>query len=73
VVLWNTLYIEAAMKQLKARGAMINDNDVARLSPLVYRHINVLGRYTFSLAKQVADGGLQPLNLFDDEIQRSLE
>ena len=66
VVLWNTLYIEAALKQLKARGATINDNDVARLSPLVYRHINVLGRYTFSLAKPVADGGLRPLNLFDD-------
>ncbi len=73
VVLWNTLYIEAALEQLKARAATINDNDVARLSPLMYRHINVLGRYTFSLAEPVANGELRPLNHSDDEGPWGLE
>src|SRR5216684_5982085 len=45
VVLWNTLYMEAALKQLRAEGAEVRDEDVARLSPLVYHHINFQGRY----------------------------
>ena len=35
--------------------------DVARLSPLGYQHINVLGRYAFTLAEPSARGQLRPL------------
>jgi hypothetical protein len=34
---------------------------IARLSPLVYEHINVLGRYAFSLPEAVSRGELRPL------------
>jgi hypothetical protein len=35
--------------------------DVARLSPLVHKHINFQGRYSFALTEAVAQGALRPL------------
>jgi len=34
VILWNTLYTEAALAQLRAEGYEIRPEDLARLSPL---------------------------------------
>ena len=34
--------------------------DVARLSPLVHEHINMLGRYSFSVPDAVSRGELRP-------------
>ena len=61
VVLWNTIYIDAAVSQLRAEGHVILDEDVARLSPLGSRHINMLGRYAFTSPDIVARGELRPL------------
>jgi len=47
-VLWNTRYLDAALTQLRADGHPIDDDDVARLSPLIHDHINLLGRYHFT-------------------------
>ena len=35
--------------------------DVARLSPLGHKHVNMLGHYAFSLPEAVARGELRPL------------
>ena len=43
IVLWNTIYMEAALNQLRAEGYPVRDEDVARLSPLLPEHINMLG------------------------------
>jgi TnpA family transposase len=48
VVLWNTAYIDAALNQLRAQGYPVRDEDVARLSPFMRKHINVHGKYSFS-------------------------
>ncbi len=61
IVLWNTLYIEAALRQLRDEGVEVRDEDVARLSPLVHHHINFQGRYSFALSEAVARGELRPL------------
>jgi len=34
---------------------------VARLSPLGYEHINILGRYRFNLSEDLKNGGMHPL------------
>ncbi|MCX4740918.1 transposase [Streptomyces antibioticus] len=47
VVLWTTKYIDAAVAQLRAEGHEIRDEDIARLSPLKHKNLNVLGRYSF--------------------------
>jgi TnpA family transposase len=59
VVLWTTRYIDAAVAQLRAEGHEIRDEDVARLSPLKHKNLNVLGRYSFTASQPV--DGLRPL------------
>lgn len=48
VVLFNSIYIDAAVKQLAADGFPVTDELLARLSPLQFDHINFLGRYAFT-------------------------
>ncbi|MFF4836648.1 hypothetical protein [Streptomyces sp. NPDC001315] len=45
---------------LRAEGHEIRDEDVARLSPLKHKNLNVLGRYSFT-PTQPAGGTLPPL------------
>jgi Tn3 transposase DDE domain len=61
VVLWNTIYMDAAVKQLSAEGYEVKPEDIARLSPLGHKHVNMLGRYAFTLPDTVARGELRPL------------
>ena len=61
IVLWNTRYMDAVLSQLQADGDAIEDADVRRLSPLVHKHLNFLGRYHFSLAGDIRGGVLREL------------
>lgn len=61
MVLWNTLYMDQALQHLKTTGVAILPADVARLSPLEHRTINLLGRYTFTLPEAIARGEMRPL------------
>ena len=65
-VLWNTLYMDAALAHRRRTGAEVKPEDMARLSPLGHEHINVLGRYSFALADGIAQGELRPLRHSDD-------
>jgi len=49
IVLWNTVYMNAALEQLRAGGHPVLDEDVARLSPFIRRHLRVHGDYSFLL------------------------
>ncbi len=69
VVLWNTIYIESALAHLR-QSSEIKSEDEKRLSPLVYGHINVLGHYSFTLAEQVTNGHLRPLNQFPETTEK---
>jgi len=61
IILWNTIYMEAALNQLRREGYPVRDEDVSRLSPLMHEHINMLGRYSFFVPEAVANGELRPL------------
>jgi hypothetical protein len=67
VVLWNTLYMDAALAQLHQEGYPVQEEDVARLSPLICGHINMLGRYSFFVPEAVMKGDLRPLRRPDKE------
>jgi TnpA family transposase len=70
IVLGNTIYMDAALDQLRAEGFDLRDEDVGRLSPLGFDHINMLGHYAFVLPDTVARGELQPMrnpSLVDDD------
>jgi TnpA family transposase len=58
---WNAIYMQAAIEKLRADGQSSDPADVARLSPILWRHINFLGRYDITLPESVALGGLRPL------------
>ena len=62
VVLWNTIYMEAALNHLRQQGMDLKEEDVTRLSPLAYKHVNMLGHYSFSLADFITQGRLRSLN-----------
>lgn len=61
IVLRNSIYMDAVLNQLRSEGFLVRDEDAARLSPLRNEHINVLGRYAFSLSEMVVRGELRPL------------
>lgn len=71
VALWNTRYLQAALDLIGAMGDEVKPEDVARLSPLKWQHINVLGRYHFELSPDAAGGDLRPLR--DPEAMDILE
>lgn len=60
IVLWTTKYIDAAVIQVQTEGHEIREEDIARLSPLKHRNLNLLGRYSFT-ASTPAAGALRPL------------
>ncbi|MBF5060173.1 Transposase for transposon Tn3 [Candidatus Neptunochlamydia vexilliferae] len=70
-VLWNTIYMEEALKHLRNGHMEIQEEDEARLSPLVHEHINVLGHYSFTLAESVLKGKLRPLNKMHEYVEKN--
>jgi hypothetical protein len=48
IVLWNTVYIDAALNELRRLRQAVDDTDISRLSPLVDEHLNVHGHYAFT-------------------------
>ncbi len=52
------LVLDAVVIALRATGHVVDEADVARLSPLADRHINMLGRYAFTTP---IGPGLRPL------------
>ncbi|MBP9681710.1 MAG: Tn3 family transposase [Bacteriovorax sp.] len=66
IVLWNTIYMDAAVNQLRSEGFPVFDEDVIRLSPFGYGHLNMLGRYSFSIPDEVKRGELRPLRTSDN-------
>jgi TnpA family transposase len=61
IALWNSRYMQAALEMVEAIGDKVIEEDVGRLSPLKFAHINMLGRYHFELDQSVLGGDLRPL------------
>jgi hypothetical protein len=61
IVLWNTIYMDAVLDQLRAEGYSVRPEDEARLSPFGHEHTNMLGRYSFAVPEPVTRGELRPL------------
>ena len=59
-MLWTTVYLDAAVRQLKAQGYPVRDADMARLSPFVSSHLGVHGTYSFVLP-DLAPGAIRDL------------
>ncbi len=47
ISIWNTIYLEKAIEYKKSIGEDINEALIANISPLGWKHINMLGEYRF--------------------------
>ena len=61
VIAWNTVYMAAAIDQLRAEGQTVNEEDMAHLSPARYEHINPYGKYRFEVEEGLSRSRLRPL------------
>ena len=60
VVLWTTVYLDAAVRQLRAQAYPVLEEDLARLSPFVNTNLGVHGTYSFVLP-DLAPGAIREL------------
>ncbi len=60
IALWNTVYVERAVEELRRRGVEITDEHLRHLSPLGWEHIALTGVYRWDL-ESARDGSLRPL------------
>ena len=65
VVLWTTVYLDAAVRQLRSQSYPVLEEDMARLSPFVRRQLGVHGTYSFVLP-DLAPGAIRELRDPDD-------
>ena len=61
VVVWNTVYVQQVIAQLRAEGYPVHDEDLIHLSPARFEHINRLGKYTFAEQETLLRNSLRPL------------
>ena len=61
VITWNTVYLAAAVEDLRAEGLQIEESDLAHLSPARYDHINPYGKYHFDVETGLSRTHLRPL------------
>jgi hypothetical protein len=61
VLCWNTVYMAAAVEQLRREGYPVQEQDLAHVWPTRYVHINVYGKYHFNVEEVWGRHGLRPL------------
>jgi TnpA family transposase len=61
VIVWNTVYMQAAIEELRRQGHSINEADFVHLSPVRFKHINRYGKFRFDIGDDLAPTGLRPL------------
>jgi TnpA family transposase len=61
IVVWNTVYMQEIIHQLKKEGYPFKEEELQQLSPARYEHINRMGKYTFQVSEELLPNGLRPL------------
>ena len=61
VVVWNTLYMQEAVRQMNGRVDTFEDKRLEHLSPARFEHVNRYGRYRFDVERESGHNGLRPL------------
>ena len=63
IVLWNTAYMERAIRHLRARGEKIPNELMPYLAPLGWQHINLTGDYIWTEPSRLDGEGFRPLTV----------
>lgn len=67
VAVWNTVYLQAALEQLRSEGYEFSEDEVRNLSPARTEHINVYGKYYFNVEEGLQRKGLRELRRPDKD------
>ncbi len=62
IILWNTVYIERVVNELRRRGHCIPDELLPYLSPLTWQHINLTGDYIWNYEQDAISTNFRPLH-----------
>jgi TnpA family transposase len=69
VILWNSIYMQKSIEHLETKGVALNDEDLERLSPLIFKHINMLGHYSFEIEEKFLKGKLRNLGTLNEKLK----
>jgi TnpA family transposase len=61
VIIWNTVYMQAVLDQLRGQSYPVQEEDLAHLSPARFEHINPYGKYYFPIDQARSRQGLRSL------------
>src|SRR5690606_28828342 len=61
ITLWNTVYLERAVEDLRSRRVPVDGELLRHLSPLGWEHINLTGDYIWKQSKVVEKGEFRRL------------
>jgi TnpA family transposase len=61
VIVWNTVYMQAALEAIRQEGYPVQEADLAHLWPIRFAHIHRYGKYEFNVEAARARVGLRPL------------
>ena len=61
VIVWNTVYMQAVLDQLRGQGYPVQEEDLPHLSPARFEHINPYGKYYFPIDQVRSRHGLRSL------------
>jgi TnpA family transposase len=61
VIVWNTVYMQAALEAIRREGYPVQEEDLAHLWPIRFAHIHRYGKYEFNVEAARARVGLRPL------------
>jgi TnpA family transposase len=52
IIVWNTVYTQRVLDELRAAGELITTSEIEHISPLAHQHIHLYGHYPFDLASR---------------------
>jgi len=66
IVLWNTVYLERAVRALRNSGKDVDDRLLPHLSPLGWEHINLTGDYVWRQSRKIKQGKFRSLRVLGE-------
>jgi TnpA family transposase len=63
VIVWNTVYMQAALEAIRHEGYPVQEEDLVHLWPIRFAHIHRYGKYAFNVEAARTRVGLRPLKL----------
>jgi hypothetical protein len=61
VIVWNTVYMQAALDAIRREGYPVEEEDLTHLWPIRFAHVYRYGKYEFNVEAARRRTGLRPL------------